>query len=57
MKIKFIENCTVFPEGVQLDAKSGQEIDVLDEAYAQLLIDKGHAAAADKPAASKRDKA
>lgn len=57
MKIKFVENCTVFPDDKEIDARVGQELDVADEAYAQLLIDKGHAVAAEKPVAAKKEKA
>lgn len=43
MKIKFIENCKVFPEGVETDARVGQTIEIADEEYAQLLVAKRHA--------------
>lgn len=54
MKIRFIQDCTVYPEGKQIDARVGQTLDIADEAYAQLLVDKGHAVAADKAATPKK---
>lgn len=42
MKIKFIENCTVYPGGVRDDVFVDQEREFDDE-YAQLLVNKGHA--------------
>jgi hypothetical protein len=43
MKIRFVQDCTVFPNGERLDALVGDEREIADADYAQLLIDKGHA--------------
>lgn len=56
MKIKFIQSCTVYPDDKETIVFAGAEVEIADEDYARLLIDKGHAVAVDK-AAPKKDKA
>lgn len=56
MMIRFIQDCTVYPDGKEAVVLAGAELDVEDESYAQLLIDKGHAVSAEKAPAAKKEK-
>lgn len=56
MKIRFIEDCTVYPGDTETDVRVGAELDIEDATYARLLIAKGHAVAAEKALALKKEK-
>jgi hypothetical protein len=43
MKIRFIEDCTVYPNGKETFVQVGQTLDIADAEYAQLLVSKRHA--------------
>lgn len=45
MKIKVLQNFEGYPDGVYRQFGAGEVVDDLDEAYAKLLVDKGHAEA------------
>ncbi len=56
MKVTFVEDCTVYPDGAKpVSVRQGQSLELSDD-YAALMIKKGHAVDATAPA-KKQEKA
>ena len=53
MKLKALQNFTCYPddtEASRIDVVEGKEFEIVDEKYAKMLVDKGHAVPAAAPA-------